>query len=176
MAARNLYNQPTPPAAPAPIPQVKPAQAQSPYGAPQYPSSGYDDQTPYGSAGVGGRFGDSKPPAQSNQNQYAHNFLGVGQQTAARQQSATPDEGFKSATPQSSASVGAAVPAQGQQVAGQAQGLRGPQGFGAGGAGAGYPYGGGYQAQGQAQDWSQYGQQQQQYGGSRNGGYSQWQQ
>jgi hypothetical protein len=48
--------------------------------------------------------------------------------------------------------------------------LRGPQAFG--GAGAGYPYGG-YQAQGQ--DWSQYGQQQQ-YGGSRNGGYQGWQQ
>jgi hypothetical protein len=170
MAQRNLYNQPTPPVAPAPIPQAKPAQAQSPYGGAPYPSSAYDDQSSFGSAGVG-RFGDSKAPVQSTQNQYAHTYLGVGQQNAARQQATTPDEGFKSATPQSSASVGAAVPAQGQQTPGQAQGLRGPQGFGAG-AGAGYPYGQ-YQAQGQ-QDWSQYGQQQ--YGGSRNGYSGGWQQ
>lgn len=188
MAGRNLYGQPTPPAPPAPIPQAKPTQTQSPYGnqhTQPYPSAGYDDQSSFQSAG-GGRFGDSKAPStQGNYaNQGLQGFLGVGQQsTGSRQQTSTSDDGFKSSTPQSSVSATPGAQ-QGQQTQGQAQGagagiggpgLRGPQGFGAGYQGYN---GGGYQAQGQAQaqDWSQYGQ----YSGggaSRNGGgYASWQQ
>jgi hypothetical protein len=185
LAGRNLYGQPTPPTQPAPIPQAKPAQTQSPYGGQHtqpYPSAGYDDQSSFNSAG-GGRFGESKAPSvqPAYANQGLQGFLGVGAQqaNASRQQGPTSDDGFKSSTPQSSVS---AAPAQGQQAQqGQAQGagagvggqgLRGPQGFG-----AGYPgyNNGGYQAQAQAQDWSQYGQYS---GGGRasGNGYASWQQ
>jgi hypothetical protein len=189
MAGRQLYGQPPSHQPPAPIPTNKPTPpTHSPYGAPnQYPSSGFEDQS-YGL----GRFGDSNKASgnlQSGQNQQnpqpigagslpqsgyqqqgLHNFLGggintptgaAGSQQPNRPQAGTPEDSFKgqSAGGQQSG-AGAAAGARGAQP----QQPQTQQPF------ASYPYAG-YQNQ----DWSPYGQQGH-YGGSRNGGYTGWQQ
>lgn len=182
MAGRNLYGQPAPQAPPAPIPNkpTPPAAHHSPYGGPQgYPSSsGFDDQ-PYGL----GRFGDNKAGgapqgAGATQGQQTpqpigasypgqqglHNFLGGSGSTGSAQpnrpQAGTPDDGFnknQTGASNTSAPGGASAGARNQPNQPQQQAF------------ASYPYGG-YQNH----DWSPYGQQH--YSGSRNGGYSGWQQ
>lgn len=190
MASRNLYGQPAPQVPPAPIPASKPTPPahHSPYGAPpsSYPSSGFDDQ----SFGLGGRYGDANkagtpqsgaaqgqqnpqpiggsiPQSYPSQQQGIHSFLGgnstpsssLGSGQPARQ-AGTPDDNFKA---QPGAAASGATAGAGRTQPQQPQAAQ--QGFNS------YPYGG-YQNH----DWSPYGQQQQHYSGSRNGGYTGWQQ
>lgn len=109
----------------------------------------------------------SLPQSGYPSQQGLHNFLGggintptgsSGTQQPSRPQAGTPEDSFKGQGAGSQQSgAGAAAGARGAQP----QQPQTQQAF------ASYPYAG-YQSH----DWSPYGQQQQHYGGSRNGGYS----
>lgn len=170
---RAPYGQPAPQAPPAQAAQAaaKPVQppAHSPYGAqPSYPSTNAFEDQSFGLRS----YGDKPQPAAGAQPQQTygaqggaglHNFLGVNtppissassQASSRPGQVGTPDDAYK--TPAGGASRVPPSAPQAQQAQGQPQ----------------YSsyYGGGYPAQNQ-NDWSQYGQQQQQFGGRAGQGY-----